>query len=130
MKRLLLSVAAGILSLAILSSTTLADQADAPAKPSPAQVARNVVGTWRYGFFRVEYFPLDGSGKGEVRAAGRTGLYFPTKCGPGGRGNMLLKNGDDEICVFVEFIEGTQIIKFPPRGNYDGREVSLHPVGR
>ena len=128
--KLFLSLVAGVMSLTILCSNVLAGHEAAPTGPSPDQVAANVVGKWRYGIFRVEYLPIDGSGKGEVKAAGRTGLYFPTKCGPGGRGNMLLKNGDDEICVFVEFVEGTQIIKFPPRGGDDGREVSLYPVSR
>ena len=128
MKLTLIRLTTLLLMVRILSSIAQADQRELTTVPSLNQVAENIVGKWRYGIFRVEYLPIDGSGRGQVKAAGRTGFYFPTICGPDGRGNMLIRNGDEEVCVYVEFVEGAQVIKFPPGADNDSREVFLYPV--
>lgn len=67
-------------------------------------------------------------GIGRVNAAGKKGVYVPTRCGPGEKGNMVLRTDDEEACVVVQFVDGVQIIKFPPRGSSAAKEVELYPV--
>jgi hypothetical protein len=127
MKKLLLAAAFGLLRFVLASFSAMAE-GNSGVIPTPDQVAEYVVGKWRYGFFRVEYMPIDSSGTGHVSAAGKKGVYIPGRCGPGDKGNMLLRTDDEEACVVVQFVDGIQIIKFPPRGSSAAQEVQLHPV--
>lgn len=128
MKKILVAMANGVLSLAILSSGAVADPKNSAPIPSPHEVAEHVVGKWRYGIFRVEYTPIESSGRGRVSAAGTNGTYLPTRCGPGENGNMVIRTEDEEVCVIVQFVGGIQVIKFPPQGSSAAREVQLYPV--
>ncbi len=128
MKPLLFVAIVSVLGFTLISSSGMADEKISGVVPTPDQVATYVLGKWRYGFFRVEYMPVDSSGIGRVSAAGKRGTYVPTRCGPGEKGNMILRTDDEEACVTVRFVDGTQIIKFPPRGSSAATEVHLYPV--
>ena len=128
MKRTFIAAVAGILGFTLFTTSVNAENKNSGLIPTPDRVAEYIVGTWRYGIFKVEYTPLDSSGVGRVNAAGRKGIYLPTPCGPGNRGNMLIRDADEEVCVVVKFVDGVQVIQFPPRGSSAAKEVQLYPM--